>query len=189
MAKKRVLCIEDHPEMISRNSRNGLILFTVYCIFYAGFVLISAFAPHIMSAPAVAGVNLAIIYGFSLIIGALVLVLLIAGSVSAQTGIQRAQVVKNVPAQTKQDTLFETLERLLLFDGITTESVCDSLALSPEIIRRQPAGSPPGCECWTYSPRSRIPVPSPDRYTAQSGPSPPRTGSLPGTPPLYAGRC
>ena len=64
---------EDHPEMISRNSRNGLILFTVYCVFYAGFVLISAFAPHIMARPAVAGVNLAIIYGFSLIIGALFL--------------------------------------------------------------------------------------------------------------------
>ncbi len=64
---------EDHPEMISRNSRYGLILFTVYCVFYAGFVLLSAFAPEQMSAQPFGGANLAILYGMGLIVGALVL--------------------------------------------------------------------------------------------------------------------
>lgn len=64
---------EDHPEMISRNSRYGLILFTIYCLFYAGFVLISAFAPQQMATELMGGVNLAILYGIALIIGALFL--------------------------------------------------------------------------------------------------------------------
>ena len=64
---------EDHPEMISRNSRYGLILFSVYLALYGGFMLLSAFAPRTMAQTPTGGVNLAIIYGMGLILGALVL--------------------------------------------------------------------------------------------------------------------
>ncbi|MEX2216439.1 MAG: DUF485 domain-containing protein [Phycisphaeraceae bacterium] len=64
---------EDHPENVSRNSRVGMMLFMVYLAFYGGFVLLSAFNPEAMSKPVFAGVNLAIIYGMSLILVALIL--------------------------------------------------------------------------------------------------------------------
>ena len=64
---------EDHPEVITRNSRIGLFLFMIYLAFYAGFMLLSAFNPEAMSKPFLAGVNLAIIYGMALILAALVL--------------------------------------------------------------------------------------------------------------------
>jgi uncharacterized membrane protein (DUF485 family) len=59
--------------MNSRNSRNGLILFAVYLLFYGGFVFINAFDPASMERTPIAGLNLAVLYGFGLIIGAVVL--------------------------------------------------------------------------------------------------------------------
>ena len=59
--------------MQSRNSKIGLVLFTIYLIVYAGFVLLNAFAPEQMEATPIAGLNVAILYGFALIIGAIVL--------------------------------------------------------------------------------------------------------------------
>lgn len=59
--------------MQSRNSRIGLVLFTIYLIVYAGFVFLNAFAPEQMEATPIAGLNVAILYGFVLIIGAIVL--------------------------------------------------------------------------------------------------------------------
>ncbi len=59
--------------MRSRNSKIGLILFTIYLIVYAGFVFLNAFAPEQMEATPIAGLNIAILYGFALIIGAIVL--------------------------------------------------------------------------------------------------------------------
>ena len=64
-------------EISSRNARYGAILFFIYLAFYAGFVLLSAFWPQVMDL-AIAGVNLAIWYGFALIIVALVLAMLYA---------------------------------------------------------------------------------------------------------------
>lgn len=58
------------------NSRLGLALFAVYLVLYAGFVLISAFATDVMDTIVVAGLNLAIVYGFGLIVAALVLALI-----------------------------------------------------------------------------------------------------------------
>ena len=55
------------------NARVGLILFCVYLILYAGFVLLNAFAAERMESTPLAGVNLAILYGVGLIIAALVL--------------------------------------------------------------------------------------------------------------------
>ena len=55
------------------NARLGIVLFIVYLLIYAGFVALSAFAPSVMAKPVVGGVNLAIVYGFGLIVGAFVL--------------------------------------------------------------------------------------------------------------------
>lgn len=61
--------------MPNRNARLGLILFVIYLAFYAGFVLIAAFRPETMARTPLAGVNLAIWYGFALIAAALILAL------------------------------------------------------------------------------------------------------------------
>ena len=58
------------------HSRLGLSLFFVYLALYAGFVLLAAFSPETLERTPLAGVNLAIWYGFALIIAALVLALL-----------------------------------------------------------------------------------------------------------------
>ena len=57
------------------NTRLGLRLFVVYLLFYVGFVLINAFAADLMETVVFAGLNLAIVYGFGLIVSALVLAL------------------------------------------------------------------------------------------------------------------
>ena len=61
--------------MQSRNSRIGLTLFVVYLLLYGGFMLINAFSPATMEMTPIAGVNLAVLYGFGLIIAAFVLAL------------------------------------------------------------------------------------------------------------------
>lgn len=63
---------DDHPEVSAANARAGLALFFVYLAFYAGFMGLAVFAPGAMGVPVLAGVNLAIVYGMSLIAGALV---------------------------------------------------------------------------------------------------------------------
>lgn len=62
--------------MQTRNARIGLVLFGVYLLLYGGFVLLNAFSPDTMAVKPVAGINLAILYGFGLIAAALVLALL-----------------------------------------------------------------------------------------------------------------
>ena len=66
---------DNHPETVSRNARNGLILFLVYVLLYGGFVLLNTFNPERMQQPFLAGVNLAIVYGMGLIAAALILAL------------------------------------------------------------------------------------------------------------------
>ncbi len=61
--------------MQARNARIGLILFAVYLLLYGGFVMLNAFSPQTMEVTPIAGVNLAILYGFALIVAALVLAL------------------------------------------------------------------------------------------------------------------
>ncbi len=60
----------------SKNARIGILLFCVYSLFYLGFVLVNAFAPDLADWKPVAGLNLAIIWGFSLIALALILALI-----------------------------------------------------------------------------------------------------------------
>lgn len=54
-------------------TRVGLRLFFVYALVFAGFVLINTFIPDVMGAIVFLGLNLAIAYGFFLIILAIVL--------------------------------------------------------------------------------------------------------------------
>jgi uncharacterized membrane protein (DUF485 family) len=61
------------PKTTNRNARYGFILFAIYLFIYGGFVLLSAFSPQTMERVPFAGLNLATIYGFGLIIFALIL--------------------------------------------------------------------------------------------------------------------
>ena len=62
--------------MDKRNTRIGQALFVVYLFLYGGFVFLNAFAADIMEKIPFAGVNLAIVYGFGLIIAAILLAFL-----------------------------------------------------------------------------------------------------------------
>jgi len=61
--------------MPQRNARLGLVLFFVYFVLYGDFVGLAAFAPGVMARTPAAGVNLAIWYGFGLIVSAILLAL------------------------------------------------------------------------------------------------------------------
>jgi uncharacterized membrane protein (DUF485 family) len=65
---------QEDPGAVTFNARLGMWLFLLYASFYGGFVLISTFRPAWMQ-QIIAGVNLAVWYGFGLIVFALVLAL------------------------------------------------------------------------------------------------------------------
>jgi uncharacterized membrane protein (DUF485 family) len=65
--------VED-PAETRRNARNGLWLFAIYFAIYSGFVGLNAFRPEVMTVD-IAGINLAVWYGFGLIFAALALAL------------------------------------------------------------------------------------------------------------------
>lgn len=58
------------------NTRLGMTLFVVYLVLYLGFVLINAFATQWMEVTTLGGLNLALVYGFGLILAALLLALI-----------------------------------------------------------------------------------------------------------------
>lgn len=57
-------------------SRLGIWMFILYALFYVGFVAINLYDPLMMERIVAFGLNLATVYGFSLIVGALVLALI-----------------------------------------------------------------------------------------------------------------
>ena len=59
-----------------RANRVGVALFVVYLVLYGGFMAVNAFWPTAMEARPVAGINVAILYGFGLIVAAFALALL-----------------------------------------------------------------------------------------------------------------
>ncbi len=61
--------------METSNARIRIILFSTYVLLYGGFVLLNMFWPDLMETTPVAGINLAILYGFGLIVVALILAL------------------------------------------------------------------------------------------------------------------
>ncbi|MBN2081094.1 DUF485 domain-containing protein [bacterium] len=56
--------------------RLGVAMFIVYSVIYAGFVLINVISPLTMDLIVFLGLNLAVVYGFGLIILALILALI-----------------------------------------------------------------------------------------------------------------
>lgn len=60
----------------SDKSRLGLWMFLFYALFYAGFVIINLASPKAMESIVALGLNLATVYGFLLIIVALILALI-----------------------------------------------------------------------------------------------------------------
>jgi uncharacterized membrane protein (DUF485 family) len=59
--------------VVAFNARLGVVLFLLYLLFYTGFIYLNAFQRERMAADALGGVNLAVVYGFGLIIAAFVL--------------------------------------------------------------------------------------------------------------------
>jgi hypothetical protein len=79
---------EDHPEVVSRAARRGLMLFVLYFALYAGFLLLNIFKPSVMQDSIIPlgysegkvtwylnlyGLNLALIYGLFLIVAAILM--------------------------------------------------------------------------------------------------------------------
>jgi uncharacterized membrane protein (DUF485 family) len=69
--KPAVVIGDDHAA--AKKSKLGVILFFVYTLIYAGFVVIGLTKPELMGMEIIGGQNLAIIYGFALIILAIVM--------------------------------------------------------------------------------------------------------------------
>lgn len=67
-----------HEEDLSADykSRLGVRMFLIYALLYGGFVAINLTAPLAMEQIVFLGLNLATVYGFGLIVGALVLALI-----------------------------------------------------------------------------------------------------------------
>lgn len=65
----------EDPQTDQRNRRYGLVLFMVYGLVYAGFVLLNAFRPQWAELTPWAGINVAVLYGLLLIGGAFALAL------------------------------------------------------------------------------------------------------------------
>jgi uncharacterized membrane protein (DUF485 family) len=62
---------KDHA--IAYKTRLGVQMFIVYALVYAGFVLINIIKPVLMEKEIIFGLNLAVVYGFGLIILAIVM--------------------------------------------------------------------------------------------------------------------
>ena len=54
-------------------ARLGMWLFLFYCVVYAGFVVLNTLSPTTMESPGILGMNLAVTYGFGLIVLAIVM--------------------------------------------------------------------------------------------------------------------
>ena len=61
--------------VVAHNTRMGVVLLVVYVVFYGGFMALSAFWPAAMAQTPTGGANVAVLYGFFLIVLALVLAL------------------------------------------------------------------------------------------------------------------
>ncbi|MFH1022023.1 MAG: DUF485 domain-containing protein [Planctomycetota bacterium] len=66
---------QEDAAVVAYNTRMGVLLFVVYIVFYGGFMALSAFRPDIMSRPCLGGANLAVVFGFALIVVAILLAL------------------------------------------------------------------------------------------------------------------
>ena len=85
---------EDHAS--SYKTKLGFVLFIVYALIYGGFVAISLYDVTIMEQVLFCGLNLAVVYGFGLIVFALLLALVYSGMCS------RKERQMNGPAEAKE---------------------------------------------------------------------------------------
>jgi uncharacterized membrane protein (DUF485 family) len=58
---------------VGYKSRLGVLMFIIYAIIYGGFVAVNVAKPTLMEKKIIFGLNLAVVYGFGLIIFALIL--------------------------------------------------------------------------------------------------------------------
>jgi uncharacterized membrane protein (DUF485 family) len=65
--------VHEHDYASGYKTRLGLILFAVYGTIYAGFVFINAIVPQLMEKTVLFGINLAVTYGYGLILMAIVM--------------------------------------------------------------------------------------------------------------------
>ncbi len=63
----------DADNSAAKKSRLGVILFTFYTIIYGGFVVIGLVDPELMGVHVLGKQNLAIVYGFGLIVLAIIM--------------------------------------------------------------------------------------------------------------------
>ncbi len=63
----------ENPDAARLKSRLGIILFFVYLAVYAGFVAINTVRPKLMERVVMAGLDLAVVYGFGLILLAIIM--------------------------------------------------------------------------------------------------------------------
>jgi uncharacterized membrane protein (DUF485 family) len=68
--------ISSNDPTIAYKKRTGAWMFLLYALVYAGFVGINVVNPLAMETPVVGGLNLAVTYGFGLIVLALVMALI-----------------------------------------------------------------------------------------------------------------
>src|SRR5688572_28078281 len=66
---------DEHLDLSALNARAGLWMFAIYLATYVVFVGMAAFTPEWMGQPTPLGPNVAILYGFGLILGAVLLAL------------------------------------------------------------------------------------------------------------------
>ncbi len=90
--------------MESKNALLGLKLFFVYLFLYAGFVFINTFSAETMEMTPVAGINLAILYGFGLIISALVLALIYGALCKEETPASDLASTTQTPTPSADDS-------------------------------------------------------------------------------------
>ena len=64
----------DHAQ--AYKSKLGIYMFIIYAVIYAGFVVVNVARPTLMEKHIMFGLNLAVVYGFGLIVFALILALI-----------------------------------------------------------------------------------------------------------------
>ncbi len=63
----------EKDESAAIKSKVGLVLFGIYSLIYAGFVFINTLTPKTMGTKIIFGLNLAVVYGFGLILLAIIM--------------------------------------------------------------------------------------------------------------------
>ncbi len=79
---------------VAYKTRLGVWMFICYSIFYAGFVAINLYVPQLMEKIILAGLNLATVYGFALIIVALIQAMVYNALCGKQERLLEAQAKK-----------------------------------------------------------------------------------------------